>query len=83
MYPSRPSKPSELPPGFDRTDEDELFESSPSDEDDTKRRRNLVKTFVLDPIPNASGFHAYKLGMYTKVSAASRHEGTQTMLWIQ
>ena len=82
MFPSRPSKPLEPPPGFDRTDDDELLESGPSDEDETDRRRNQVKTLVLDPIPNASGFHARKLGIYTKVCAASSHDGTQIMRWI-
>ena len=87
MFPSSAPgtpKPSE-PPGFDRArkDDDELFDSGPSDEEDRKRRRGQVKALVLDPIPNASGFRRYQLGIRVKVCVASRHDGKSTMRWIQ
>ena len=77
-------RPSE-PPGFDRArkDDDELSASGPSDEEDRKRRRGQVKVLVLDPIPNASGFRRYQLGIHVKVCAASRHDCRSTMRWIQ
>ena len=72
-------------PGFDsaRKDDDELLERGPSDEEDRKRRRGLVKALVLDPIPNASGFQRYQFGIHVKVCAASKHDGKFTMRWIQ
>ena len=72
-------------PGFDsaRKDDDELLDRGPSDEEDRKRRRGLVKALVLDPIPNASGFRRYPFGFHIKVCAACRHDGKSTMRWIQ
>ena len=78
-------RPSE-PPGFDRArkdDDDEVYDSGPSDEEDRKRRRGQVKVLVFDPITNASGFRRYQLGILVKVCAASRHDGKSTMRWIQ
>ena len=87
MFPSSvpgAPKPSE-PLGFDRArkDDDEFFESGPCNEEDRKRRRGQVKALVLDPIPNASGFHRYQLGIHVKVCAASRNYGNSTMRWKQ
>ena len=83
-----PSSPRRVdPPGLVRPrvsrEDDELFESEPSDEDHSKRTRGVLKTMVLDPIPTASGFRRYQLALYVKVCAASRHDGQSTMSWIQ
>ena len=80
-------KPSELA-GADRIreqsqDDDELLRNLSSDDEDRKRSRGLVKPLVLDPFPNASGFRRWQLVFYVKVCAASRHDSTAAMAWIQ
>ena len=54
-----------------------------SDDEDRKRRRTLVKTLVLDPIPNASGFRRWQFVFYVKISFASRDDSDSSMAWIQ
>ena len=83
-----PSSPRRLdPPGLNRprvsVKDVELYESEPSDEDRSKKKRGALKTLVRDPIPTASGFRRYQLALYVKVCAASRHDGQSTMSWIQ
>ena len=47
------------PPGLSRPrvsgEDDELYESEPSDEDPIKKMPGALKTLVLDPIAGASG----------------------------
>ena len=85
--PTLPSTPGRAgPPGLSRPrvskDDDELFDSEPNDED-RKKRRGVLKTWVLDAIPTASGFRRYQFALYVKVCAASRHRGRSTMSWLQ
>ena len=83
-----PSSPRRVDPtGLSRPrvsgEDDELYESELSDEDHSKKRRGVLKTLVLDPIPDASGFRRYQFAVYVKVCTASRHDGQSTMSWIQ
>ena len=75
-------------PGADRArgphkDEDKLLMSVSSDDEDRKRRRPPMKTLVLGPIPNASGFRRWQFVFYIKICLASRHDSDSIMAWIQ
>ena len=66
-----------------RQDDDELWRSFSSDDEDRKRNRRTVKPLVLDNIPNATGFRRWQFNFYFKVCEASRHDSRSTMAWIQ
>lgn len=58
-------------------------DSGSSSEDDNRRKRGTVKTFVLDPIPQASGFRMWMQDLYTRVSTASKRNARRTLAWIK
>ena len=63
-------------------DDDELFRSFSSDDEDRKRNRRTVTSLVLDPLSNAMGFPRWRFNFNFKICEASRHDSTAIMAWI-
>ena len=76
-------KVSELP-GLRTRDYNNLdCDGDRSTDDDNKLKHGRVKTILLDPVPNASGFKNYQLDVYTKVIAVSKRSAARMLRWIQ
>lgn len=58
-------------------------DSDDSSEDEHRRRRGIVKTICLAPIPTAIGFRRWHQEMFIQVCASSKRSQRRTMAWLK